>query len=68
MIVAEKSRLDTASPIVRRDINGLVQLLERRVAKLDERVDRAIANDPEKSEHWTRLQTAPCVGPGVARL
>jgi transposase len=67
MIVAEKSRLDTASPIVRRDINSLVQLLERRVAKLDERVDRSIADDPEKSEQWTRLQTAPCVGPGVAR-
>jgi transposase len=33
MIVAEKSRLDTASPIVRRDIQSLVQLLERRVAR-----------------------------------
>ena len=67
MIVAEKSRLDTASPIVRRDINSLVQLLERRVAKLDERIDRSNADDPEKSEQWTRLQTAPCMGPGVAR-
>jgi len=67
MIVAEKSRLDTASPIVRRDINSLIQLLERRVVTLDERIDRAIADDPEKSEQWTRLQTAPCVGPGVAR-
>lgn len=67
MIVAEKSRLDTASLVVRRDINSLVQLLERRVARLDERIDRAIADDPEKSEQWTRLQTAPCVGPGVAR-
>lgn len=67
MIVAEKSRLDTASPIIRRDINSLIQLLERRVATLDERIDRAIADDPEKSEQWTRLQTTPCVGPGVAR-
>jgi transposase len=67
MIVAEKSRLDTASPIVRRDINSLIQLLERRVVTLDERIDRAIADDPEKSEQWRRLQTAPCVGPGVAR-
>jgi len=67
MIVAEKSRLDTASLVVRRDINSLVQLLERRVARLDERIDRAIADDPEKSEQWKRLQTAPCVGPGVAR-
>lgn len=67
MIVAEKSRLDTASPIVHRDIHSLIQLLERRVVTLDERIDRAIADDPEKSEQWTRLQTAPCVGPGVAR-
>ena len=67
MIVAEKSRLDTASQIIRRDIKSLVQLLERRVVKLDERIDRAIAADPEKSENSTRLQTAPCVGPGVAR-
>jgi transposase len=67
MIVAEKSRLETASPIVRRDINSLIQLLERRVVALDERIERAIADDPEKSAQWTRLQTAPCVGPGVAR-
>ena len=67
MIVAEKSRLDTSSHIIRRDIDSLVQLLEKRVVKLDERIDRAIADDPEKSENATRLQTAPCVGPGVAR-
>jgi transposase len=67
MIVAEKSRFDTASPIVRRDINSLVQLLERRVSKLDERIDRAIAEDGERAETWHRVQTVPSVGPGVAR-
>jgi transposase len=67
MIVAEKSRLDTASVVIRRDIQSLVKALERRVAKIDERIDTAIAADPEKAENWERLQSVPSVGPGVAR-
>ena len=67
MVVAEKSRLDTASAVIRRDIQALVKVLERRVAKIDERIDAAIASDAEKAENWERLQSAPCVGPGVAR-
>ena len=67
MIVAEKNRLDTASAVIRRDIQALVKILEKRVAKLDERIDASIEADPEKAEHWERLQSAPSVGPGVAR-
>ncbi len=67
MIVAEKSRLDTASAVIRREIQALVKLLQRRVTKVDERVDAAIAADPEKAENSARLQSAPSVGPGVAR-
>lgn len=67
MIVAEKGRLDTASAVICRDIQALVKLLERRVSKVDERIDAAIAADPEKAENWERLQSAPSVGPGVAR-
>lgn len=67
IIVAEKSRLDTASKAISRDIDGVIQLLERRVAKLDKRIDRAIAEDDEKAEIQRRLQTTPSVGPGVAR-
>jgi transposase len=67
MIVAEKSRLDTASVVIRRDIQSLVKVLERRVAKIDQRIDAAIASNAEKAENWERLQSAPCVGPGVAR-
>ena len=67
MIVAEKSRLDTASAVIRRDIQSLVKALEKRVAKIDERIDAAIAADPEKAENWERLQSVPSVGPGVAR-
>ena len=67
MIVAEKSRLDTASPVVRSDIQTLVKILERRVVKIDARIDVAIDADPDKAAHRKRLQSAPCVGPGIAR-
>lgn len=67
MIVAEKSRLDTASAAVRSDIQTLVKVLERRVMKVDARIDAAINADPGKAADRERLQTAPCVGPGIAR-
>lgn len=67
MIVAEKSRLETASAAFRSDIRSLVGILERRVAKLDRRIDEAIAADAAKAATFARLQTAPCVGPGIAR-
>jgi transposase len=67
IIVAEKSRLDTAPKSVLRDIKTLVQILERRVAKLDERIDQAIAADAERAANRKRLETAPSVGSRVAR-
>jgi len=67
IIVAEKNRLETASRAIRKDIEGVVRLLERRVAKLDEKIDQAIQDDDEKSELWSRLQSVPSIGPGVAR-
>ena len=67
MVVAEKSRLDTASAAIRRDIQAVVKVLEKRIAKLDEVIDQAIASDPEEAANSARLQSAPSVGPGVAR-
>lgn len=67
IIVAEKNRLETASKGIRKDIEAVVRMLERRVAKLDERIDHAIQDDDERAELWSRLQSAPSVGPGVAR-
>jgi transposase len=67
IIVAEKNRLDTASKVVRRDIEAVVRMLERRVSKLDGKIDLAIQDDDEKAELSSRLQSVPCVGPGVAR-
>jgi len=67
MIVAEKSRLDTAPRHVRSDVAGVVKHLEDRIARLDRRIDTALAADPERAELFELLQSVPGVGPGVAR-
>jgi transposase len=67
IIVAEKSRLETSSRAIRRDIGSPIGILERRVVKLDHKIDQAITDDAERGKIWKRLQTAPSVGPAVAR-
>jgi transposase len=67
IIVAEKSRLETAVKEIRQDIKSLVAILERRIEKLDTRIDDAIAEDAHKAEDRAILESAPCVGPGIAR-
>lgn len=67
MIVAEKNRLEHAATVIRRDILALVKILERRVAKLDDRIDAAIAGDTTKARTRAQLESVPCVGPGIAR-
>jgi transposase len=67
LIVAEKSRLDTAPRHVRSDVAGVVKHLEGRIARLDRRIDAALVADPERAELFELLQSVPGVGPGVAR-
>lgn len=67
MIVAEKNRLEHARSTVRRDILALVEVLERRVAKLDLTIDKAIAADKTRAETREQLEGVPCIGPGIAR-
>jgi transposase len=67
IVVAEKSRLENAPAWLRRDIASLVAVLERRIVKLDAKIDAAIAEDPEQNQTSEILQSAPSVGPGVAR-
>jgi transposase len=67
MVVAEKSRLDTSTASIRRDIKSVIAVLERHVAKLDQKIDASIEADPEKAENKKRLMGVPSVGPGVAR-
>jgi transposase len=67
MIVAEKSRLDTSTSSICKDIQSVIDLLERRVVKIDKKVDAAIDGDQEKAEIRDRLLNVPSIGPGVAR-
>jgi transposase len=51
----------------RQTILALVEVLERRVAKLDLTIDKAIAADKTRAEMREQLEGVPCIGPGIAR-
>jgi transposase len=67
LIVAEKSRRDTASDPVRRMMAPLLRQLERHLEKLDATIEAELCADAERAELYELLQTVPGVGPGVAR-
>lgn len=67
MIVAEKSRRDTACPAVRRTIDPVVRTLEKLVRDLERKIDTTLREDFERGELLALVQTVPGVGPGVAR-
>lgn len=67
MIVAEKNRLGTAPAAVRREIVRLVAILQRRVDRIDQRVDALLVQDPDRAELADLFQRVPGVGPAVTR-
>jgi transposase len=67
LIVAEKSRRDTASEPVRRLMAPMLRQLESHLAKLDVKLEAALLENSERAELNDLLQTVPGVGPGVAR-
>lgn len=63
----EATRLQqTADAESRADIRSLVAVLDRRIAKADQRMASIIAADPELAGIDRRLKTVPGVGPVVA--
>lgn len=68
LVVAEKNRLTAASADVARDIRTTVRWLEQRLARIDAKIDRAIAQDPQARARAERLRTVPGVGPGITRI
>jgi transposase len=63
----EATRLQpTADPAARADIRSLIAILERRIAKSEERLAALVTADPETAAVDRRLHTAPGVGPIVA--
>lgn len=67
MIVAEKSRRDTAARPVRRTIETVLRTLSKLVRDLERQIDATLQKDAERAELLILLQTVPGVGPGVAR-
>jgi transposase len=63
----EATRLQqTADPVARADIRGVIALLDRRIAKIEKRIADLVSADPELAAIDRRLRTAPGVGPVVA--
>lgn len=67
MIVAEKSRLENAESWLRKSIDDVVRLLERRVEKIDALIDQAVDHDPSLARKRDLIQSVPCIGPGITR-
>ena len=67
IIVAEKSRRDTAPAAVRRTIDPVLRTLAKIVRELERKIDATLQRDAERAELLALLQTVPGVGPAVAR-
>jgi transposase len=63
----EATRLQqTADPVARADIRGVIAMFDRRIAKIEARMTDLVTADPELAAIERRLRTAPGVGPIVA--
>ena len=61
MVVAEKSRRETAGAAVRRSIEVMLRVLAQQVRELERRIDQALGEDAESAELAALLQTVPSV-------
>lgn len=67
MRTAEQNSLGSATPSVRKEIQAHLTWLDRRLAALDEELGRTIRESPVWRTQDTLLQSAPGVGPVLAR-
>ena len=69
MIAAETNRLaQAADPFVRRDIKGVIAVLQRRRQAIDKEIDAQIRASDDLAARSRRLRTAPGVGPSIASV
>jgi len=66
-MTAEKNRLEHASGYVAKEIRSLIQILERHIEKLEQKIDEIVAENERQRGDFERLQSVPGVGPKVAR-
>jgi transposase len=67
MLTAEKNRLSSAPQAIQADIQAHITWLERRLADLQRDLDHTIRSSPLWRERDDLLQSAPGVGPVLAR-
>lgn len=67
MIVAEKNRLHSSPTFLHRSIRAHIRFLQRQLNTLDSRIDRLLREDPLKQATNHILQSAPAVGPVIAK-
>lgn len=67
MLTAERNRLSSAPPGVRKELQAHIRWLERRIAGLDTDLDQAIRTSPVWRAQEDLLRSAPGVGPVLAR-
>lgn len=67
MRTAEQNRLGSATPPVRKEIQAHLTWLDRRLASLDDDLGRTIRESPVWRAQEQLLQSAPGVGPVLAR-
>ncbi len=66
MLKADKARLEQAEGFLRRDIRSLVAALEKRLARIERRIDEHIRSDGQLHELYRRLMAPKGIGPVTA--
>lgn len=66
MITAEKNRLHTAHPLVKKGITDLIAYMEKDLADIDSNLKGRIEESPVQRERYTLLRSVPGVGPNLA--
>jgi transposase len=67
MLTAERNRLSCAPLGLRKELQGHIRWLERRIAGLDTELEHAIRTSPVWRAQEARLRSVPGIGPIVAR-
>jgi transposase len=67
MIVAEKNRLATTRPSIRRQLNDHIHWMEKRLAALDDELNGHIQSSPTWKAKDELLQSVPSIGPASSR-
>ncbi len=67
MLTAERHRLGTALPPIRRSLNKHIQWLERQLADVDHDIDQAVQASPVWRAKENLLRSAPGIGRVVSR-